>query len=101
MYSGVLTPQLSTCRVIAPVVKLLVLTLHSGCALSQFAGVLAMNWLHATGLPEMNPVYALSHAWTWMPYFAASRNATTSGSCAGRVPPRAPHMRGEQGSRSE
>src|SRR5215207_2423543 len=100
MYSEVVA-QLSTCRVSTPVVKFFVLTLQSGCALSQLGGVLVMNWLHAVELPAMNPVYALSHACTWIPYFAASASATPSGSCAGREPPSAPHMRGEQGSRSE
>ena len=86
---------------ITPVVKFFELTLHVGFAFSQLLGVLLMNWLHAVELPAMNPVYALSHAWTWIPYFAASVRATSSGSCDGRAPPSAPHMRGEQGSMSE
>src|SRR4028118_2299278 len=83
MYSDVVA-QLSTCRVMAPVVKLLVLTLHCGLALSQLAGVLLTNWLHAVLLPAMKPVYALSQACTWMPYLAASGSATHSGSRGGR-----------------
>src|SRR5688500_11598548 len=100
MYSEV-PGQLPTCGVITPVVKFFVLTLHSGCAFSQFCGVLVMNWLQAALLPEMKPVYAFSQACTSIPCFAASASATTSGSCAGRAPPSVPHMRGEQGSRSE